>query len=237
MQKSRGSRIILSRATVKVPAPGRDSKGGTYGCGSNRSDPGNCDGNQRQQVRVAQGTDCHAGSGRAQDDDSHPLQFFVRSRQRPADHYRHRSRPQPAHLLRGQGEAGRRVHHSGAQAVRLRQAAARWRHLHQAAGEPLGQHSLRALEYQDGRHGAGELSRAAGIPGVRQGEDSRADPAQHDRPDDLRDFQRRVALHPERRADGVEAGVDHHGGDRRPSPGAHREDRRAVRRDAARTRR
>ncbi len=57
----------------------------------------------------------------------------------------------------------RRLHHPGAQAVRLREAAARRRHLHQAAGEPLGQHSLRPLEHQDGRHGAGEFSRAANV--------------------------------------------------------------------------
>ena len=46
--------------------------------------------------------------------------------------------------------------------------------------------------------------------------------------DHLRHLQRRIALHPERRADGPEAGVDHHGRDRRPSPGPHREAGRAV---------
>ena len=39
--------------------------------------------------------------------------------------------------------------------------------------------------------------------------------------------ERRIALHAERRADGAEARIDHHGGDRRTSPGAHRA--RAVR--------
>ena len=56
------------------------------------------------------------------------------------------------------------VHHSGAQALRLRQAASRWRHHHQAAGEPLGQHSLRALEHKDGRHGAVEFPRLPVFP-------------------------------------------------------------------------
>ena len=63
------------------------------------------------------------------------------------------------------------------------------------------------------------------FPTAGSGEDSGADAAQHDRANDLRHLQRRVALHPEWRADGAEAGVDHHGGDRRPSPGAYREDR------------
>ena len=65
----------------------------------------------------------------------------------------------------GQGEEAGLVHHSRPQALRLHQAAARWRHLDQAAGEPLGADSLRPLEHQDGGHGARELSAGAGVPG------------------------------------------------------------------------
>ena len=37
------------------------------------------------------------------------------------------------------------------------------RNHHQAAGEPLGQHSLRPLQHQDGRHGASQFSQPARI--------------------------------------------------------------------------
>ena len=63
------------------------------------------------------------------------------------------------------------------------------------------------------------------FPDSRRGEDSCPGFARHDRQDRLRHRQRRIALHTERRADGAEAGVDHHGRDRRPSPGAHRAQR------------
>ena len=46
----------------------------------------------------------------------------------------------------------------------------------------------------------------------------------------LCDCERRIALHAEWRADGAEAGIDHDGRNRRPSPGAHRTQRRKVRR-------
>ena len=42
-----------------------------------------------------------------------------------------------------------------------------------------------------------------------------------DREDDLRDLERRVALHAERRADGAEGRVDGDGCDRWSPPGAH----------------
>ena len=48
------------------------------------------------------------------------------------------------------------------------------------------------------------------FPAAGSSEDSRADAAQHDRPDHLRDLQRGVALHPEWRTDGAES--------RSPSP-------------------
>ena len=51
----------------------------------------------------------------------------------------------------------------GAQALRLHQAAARWRYLDQAAGEPLGADQERPIEHEDGRHGARELSAGARV--------------------------------------------------------------------------
>ena len=44
--------------------------------------------------------------------------------------------------------------------------------------------------------------------------------AQPDRQDRIRHCERRIALHAEWRPDDDQAGVDHHGGHRRPSPGA-----------------
>ena len=78
-----------------------------------------------------------------------------------------------------------------------------------------------------------QLPQPAGVSHDRHGEDSGADAAHHDRQDDLRDLQRRIALHPERRADGAETGVAGDGIDRRPPPGAHREARAASSRSAA----
>ncbi len=53
------------------------------------------------------------------------------------------------------------VHHPRPQALRLHQAPARWRHLHQAARKPLGTDPLRPLQHQDGRHGPRQLSPGA----------------------------------------------------------------------------
>jgi hypothetical protein len=47
---------------------------------------------------------------------------------------------------------------------------ARCRHHPQAAGKSLGQHSLRPIEYQDGRHGALELPQLAGVSDRRRSE-------------------------------------------------------------------
>ena len=55
--------------------------------------------------------------------------------------------------------------------------------------------------------------------------------------DHLRHLQRGIALHPERRTDGAQAGVHHHGRHRRPPPGPHREAGREVRASPARRRR
>jgi DNA polymerase-3 subunit beta len=57
----------------------------------------------------------------------------------------------------------------------------------------------------------------------RRVQDQRRLAEEHDREDDLRDLERRVALHAERRAAGAEGGVDGDGRDRRPPAGAHRE--------------
>ena len=51
------------------------------------------------------------------------------------------------------------------------------------------------------------------------GEDSGENFVFADRQDGICDFQRRIALHAEWRAAAAEAGHDHHGGHRRPSPG------------------
>ena len=83
-------------------------------------------------------------------------------------------------VVQRQGEKRRLLHHPGPQTARLRKAAARRRHHHQAAGESLGQHSLRTVEHQDGRHGAVEFSHAAGISNRGCGEDSRPGVARHD---------------------------------------------------------
>ncbi len=72
-----------------------------------------------------------------------------------------------------EGQKGRLLHHPGAQAARLRQAAARRRHHHQAAGESLGQHPLRPLEYQNGGHGALQFPQPAAVSHRGRGEDSR----------------------------------------------------------------
>src|SRR5579883_2839505 len=61
------------------------------------------------------------------------------------------------------GQKGRLLHHPRAQALRLRKAAARRRNHHQAAREPLGQHPLRPVQHQDGRHGEIELSQPPGV--------------------------------------------------------------------------
>ena len=63
----------------------------------------------------------------------------------------------------GEGEEGRLVHDSGAQTSRLRKTAAGCGYHHQVAGESLGQHSLRTIEHQDGRHGAVEFPELAGV--------------------------------------------------------------------------
>ena len=55
-----------------------------------------------------------------------------------------------------------------------------------------------------------------------------SNPALHDCQDRLRHSQRRIALHAERRVDGAEAGVHHHGSHRRPSPGPRGALRRKV---------
>ena len=57
--------------------------------------------------------------------------------------------------------------------------------------------------------------------------------AHADRQDRLRHLQRGVALHAQRRAAGPEAGVDHHGRHRRPSPGPHRRRRASPSRSPA----
>src|SRR3984957_6485867 len=132
--------------------------------------------------------------------------------------------------MRGEGEEGWLVHDSGAQAARLREAPARRRHHHQAAGKSLGQHSLWPVEYEDGRDGEVELPQPAGIPDRWRGDDSGAGAARIDRPYRLCDFERRIALYAQRRADAAEARVDHDGRDRWSSAGALRTQRRKVRR-------
>ena len=71
------------------------------------------------------------------------------------------------------------------------------------------------LKHQDGGHGARELSAGAGVPGGVGDEHFGARVEDADCADDLCDFERRVALHAERRTDGAEGGVDCDGGDRR----------------------
>ncbi len=82
-----------------------------------------------------------------------------------------------------------RVHDSGAQAVRLHQAAARRRHLDQADGQPLGADPRGPVEYEDGGDGAGELSAGAGVSGERCGEDLGGIAAEHGFEDDLCDLE------------------------------------------------
>ncbi len=113
---------------------------------------------------------------------------------------------------------------------------------------PDGDISIKLLEnhwvnIRSGRSNTKMVGMArANFPGLpvfpvdRQRQDSGANAAQHDWPHHLRHFQRRVALHPERRAHGAEAGVDHHGRDRRTSPGAYRENWRDSSTSPARTR-
>src|SRR5579864_920102 len=93
-------------------------------------------GDQRQQVRSAQGTDGDAGCGRTQDHHPHPVELPFRSSWRTALHHGDRPGPVVADVMSGEGEEGRRLHHSGAQAVRLCEAAAGRRYHHQATGEP-----------------------------------------------------------------------------------------------------
>ncbi len=76
---------------------------------------------------------------------------------------------------------------------------------------------------QDGWHGARELSFGAQLSSSWRGENSRCCALQHDEQDDLRHQQRGEPLHAEWCAAGAEAGVDRHGSDRRPSPGAYRQ--------------
>ena len=207
-------RIVIEVARHVSDVSGRR----TYAGGSRRCRGD--DGNHGQQVRIAARTDGHAGRGRAQDHDSNPFQLFIRGRGRPPVAYRDRPGSEPAHLVQRQSEKRRLVHDPGAQTSRLREAAARRRHHDQAAGESLGQHSLRPLQYEDGGHGEVEFPQPAGVSDGGSDHDSGPGVARTDCADGIRDLERRVALHAEWRADAAEAGVDHDGGDRRTSAGA-----------------
>ncbi len=68
------------------------------------------------------------------------------------------------------------------------------------------------------------------FPNGWSGENSCPGSAVHDCQNRLRHCQRRIALHAQRRIDGAEAGIDHHGRDRRAPLVAHRTQRREVRR-------
>ena len=72
-------------------------------------------------------------------------------------------------------------------------------------GEPLGQHSLRTVQHEDGWHGALEFSRLACFPVRRIHQDFCARSAFDDRQDWLCHCQRRVSLHSQWRSDGAEA--------------------------------
>ena len=173
-------------------------------------------------------TESVAGCGREEDHHSDPVECAAGGCGRPDYADGHRSGAGHPLLLPGARQERRRGNGSGAQAARLRAAAAGWRREHEVPGEPLGQHHLRPLADAHRRHVAGELSGAAADAGAYRG-DPGEDAGVDDRADDLCDFDGGVALHAERRAAAAAAGRADHGGDRRPSPGVCAGDRRTER--------
>ena len=97
-------------------------------------------------------------------------------------------------LLPGASEEVRRGNDSGAAPAGLRAAAARWRRAGEDSGESLGESGVRTVEDAHRRNVARKLSGAAGDAGA-SGRDSDRRSGVDDRQDDLRDFERRIAVH------------------------------------------
>ena len=125
------------------------------------------------------------------------------------------------------------VHDPRAQALRLHQAAAGWRYLDQAAGESLGADQERPIEYEDGRHGARQLSAGARVSHDRGDQHFSCLAAHTDCTHHLRDLERGVTLHAQWCFAGSEGRVNGHGGDRRPPAFVCREARRDTGRASA----